>query len=144
MRCRRPAVFDRPRSELSVRVAPLCVWRASSGFHRDVARSTAKNDAVLRLNNPKAIGKTLDANVLVAIVVCLTARLRKLRAASLAAFRTSQIFNPLITFGHPANMRSGPCVFQAGSLPQSNIPTTSGRRPLETCRDEGLALRMAD
>jgi hypothetical protein len=94
-----------------------------SGMHWAVAESAVKISAVLWFDDLKAIGKTLDANVLVAIVVCLTARLRKFRAASPAAFRTSQIFNPLITFGHPANMPPEPPVFQPGSLRQSNWPT---------------------
>jgi hypothetical protein len=78
--------------------------RASGGYGA-VARCTVKVAAIVELDSLKASGNAIDANVLVAIVVCLTVRLRKFNVASHAAFWAAETFGPLIASGHPANMR---------------------------------------
>jgi hypothetical protein len=80
---------------------------ASPGFLRVPQGSRTKSskvDAIPCLDNLEAIGKTFYANILVAIVECLTVRLRKLGTADLFAPRTPKNFNPMVGSCHPANM----------------------------------------
>jgi hypothetical protein len=63
-----------------------------------------KVDAVLCLDNLEAIGKAVYANILVAIVECLTVRLRKFGSVGLFAPGTPKNFNPIVGSCHPGNM----------------------------------------
>jgi hypothetical protein len=92
-------------------MAILCVL---SGLYRVVTDRAVKVAAKFELDSLKAIGNAINANVLVAIAVCLTVRLRKFDAASHATFWASQVFSPLVSFRHPANMYHNPSVFQQG------------------------------
>jgi hypothetical protein len=72
---------------------------------------------------------------LIAIVVCLTIRLRKFGATRPAAFRASESFGPLIASGHPANMRRKrtgssqyPCHKQTDPLPGAGSVIVGTRR----------------
>jgi hypothetical protein len=64
-----------------------------------------KVDAVLSLDDLEAIGKAVYANILVAIVECLTVRLRKFGIAGLFAPGTPKNSNPMVVGCHPGNMR---------------------------------------
>jgi hypothetical protein len=84
----------------------VCAVGASSEFHRAIARRAVKVDAIICLDNLEAIGKTVYANILLAIVECLTVRLRKLGSADLFAPWIPKNFSPMVVAScHPANMR---------------------------------------
>jgi hypothetical protein len=70
---------------------------------------------MLELDSLKTFGNVIYANGLVAIVECLTVRVRKFDAAPHAAFWAPQSFSPLVAAGHPSNMRREPSVFQCVS-----------------------------
>jgi hypothetical protein len=97
-------------------------------IRRGAANRAVKAAAKFGRDNLKTNGSELDTDVLIAIVVCLTIRLRKFGATRPAAFRASESFGPLIASGHPANMRrkrSGssqyPCHKQTDPLPAFGI-----------------------
>jgi hypothetical protein len=89
-------------------------------IRRGAAISAVKATAKFGQDDLKYTGGEFDKNVSVAIVVCLTVRLRKFDTASHAAFWAYETFSPPIAPGHPTNMRRRPSFFQPGSLPQSN------------------------
>ena len=70
---------------------------------------------MLELDSLKTFGNVIYANGLVAIVECLTIRLRKFSAARPAATLAFQVLGPLVALRHPANMRREPSVFQCVS-----------------------------
>jgi hypothetical protein len=93
-------------------------------IRRGAANRAVKAAAEFGRDNVKTNGSEIDADVLIAIVVCLTIRLRKFGATRPAAFRASESFGPLIASGHPANMRRKragssqyPCHKQTDPLP---------------------------
>ena len=65
---------------------PEGVWDGSFVIRRGAATSAVKAAAKFGQDDLKSAGDQFDKNVLVAIVVCLTFRLRKFDAASHAAF----------------------------------------------------------
>jgi hypothetical protein len=93
-------------------------------IRRGAANSAVKAAAEFARDNIKTNGSEIDTYVLIAIVVCLTIRLRKFGATRPAAFRATESFSPLIASGHPANMRRKragssqyPCHKQTDPLP---------------------------
>jgi hypothetical protein len=118
--------FDPPR-----KIAPVTLeTRAASGrewlfvVRRGAANRAVKAAAEFGRDNVKTNGSEIDTDVLIAIVVCLTIRLRKFGATGPAAFRASEGFSPLIASGHPANVRRKragssqyPCHKQTDALP---------------------------
>jgi hypothetical protein len=74
-------------------------------IRRGAANRAVKAAAEFRRDNLKTNGSEIDTDILIAIVVCLTIRLRKFGATRPAAFRASESFGPLIASSHPANMR---------------------------------------
>jgi hypothetical protein len=107
-------------------------WRMAAASGREwlfVIRRAAANRAVKAAaefgrDNVKTNGSEIDTDVLIAIVVCLTIRLRKFGATRPTAFRASERFGPPIASGHFANMRRKqagssqyPCHKQTDPLP---------------------------
>jgi hypothetical protein len=88
---------------------PICSFTCGLWFHRTVAGTAVEIATVFELNSFKTLGNTFDANVLVAIVVGLTVRLRKISGAHLAALWAHESFSPLIAAGyvHQSILRDG-------------------------------------
>ena len=87
---------------------------------RGAANRAVKAAAEFGRDNVKTNGSEIDTDVLIAIVVCLTVRLRKFGATCPAAFRASESFGPLIASGHPAKYAPKADRFKPVSLPQAN------------------------
>jgi hypothetical protein len=90
----------------------MAILASLSGLYGAVAGRAVKIAAIFELDSLKATGNAIDANALVAIAVCLTARLRKFNAPSHTTFWASQTFSPLVARGHPSSMHCPPSVFQ--------------------------------
>jgi hypothetical protein len=95
---------------------------------RGAANRAVKAAAEFGRDNVKTNGSEIDTDVLIAIVVCLTIRLRKFGATGPAAFRASEGFSPLIASSHPANVRRKragssqyPCHKQTDALPMFGV-----------------------
>jgi hypothetical protein len=74
-------------------------------IRRGAATSAVKAIAEFGRDNLETDGKEIDTDVLIAVVVCAPARLRKLGDASLSAFRAIEAFGPMVPPGHSPNMR---------------------------------------
>jgi hypothetical protein len=107
-------------------------------IRRGTANRAVKAAAKFGRDNLKTNGSEIDTDVLIAIVVCLTIRLRKFGATRPAAFRASESFGPLIASGHPSNMRlqrtgssQYPCHKQTDPLPAFGVRDRSLSAPGE-------------
>jgi hypothetical protein len=74
-------------------------------IRRGAATSAVKAIAEFGRDNLETDGNEIDTDVLIAVVECPPARLRKLGDASLSTFRAIEAFGPMVPPGRSPNMR---------------------------------------